>query len=324
MRYVNYKKTQYLRAETLIKSTNIFNGDAGGGVFKKNSYPFVLQDGNNNLFNQSRNDICDYFVKNKIAWWNGKLTNHTLSSQVACLNHLFPIREDKNAVLSLVRNICPDIVDVLLIETDSYLPAFIQFEAISDKNHLNEIYSTRGSNCTSVDALIYGVHKDGRKILFPIEWKYVEVYSNENKASGNKGAIRKARYTDLINQSVQLHAISHNVYYFEPFYQLMRQTLWAEQMIFHSDIETIKTDDYIHIHVIPAGNNQLLHKTYPCSSMNMEDTWRSCLKDQSKYVIISPSKLLAPVDYGQYNVLLDYLKNRYWQNGSNQGVVASL
>ncbi|MHC1731944.1 MAG: hypothetical protein AB9888_07965 [Bacteroidales bacterium] len=309
---MNFKKTQYLRAETLIKASDIFYGDVGGGVFKGKSYPFILQDENDNLLEQSRYAIRDYFKKNRIAWWNGKLTNHTLSSQVACLNHLFPIREDKKAVLLLAKKICPDITDVLLIETDKYMPGYIQFEAVSDVDHLNEMNSTRGSNCTSVDALIYGVHKDGRKILFPIEWKYVEAYGNENKASNDKGVTRKARYTDLINQSAQLKAIAHEVYYFEPFYQLMRQTLWAEQMIAHKNIETIKADDYIHIHVIPDGNSELLMKTYQCSGKGMEETWRNYLKDQSKYVIISPKELLTPAINGQYVTMLEYLEKRYW------------
>jgi hypothetical protein len=312
VRSLNFKNRQYHRAENLIKDSNIFNGDKGDGVFKGKPYPFILQDGNNNLFAESRNAINDYFHKNRIAWWNGKLTNHTLSSQVACLNHLFPIREDKKAVLSLAKNIYPEIADVLLITTDRHMPAYIQFEAVSDFDHLNEMNSTRGSNCTSVDALIYGVHKDGRKIIFPIEWKYVEAYSNENKASGDKGETRKARYTDLINQSAQLKALYHDMYYFEPFYQLMRQTLWAEQMIEHKNIETIKADDYIHIHVIPDENNELLNKTYPCSGKGMEETWRASLNDQNKYVIIPPKELLAPVIDEQYCTLLKYLENRYW------------
>lgn len=260
----------------------------------------------------SREFICNYFDMNKIAWWGGKLTNHTLSSQVSCLNHLSPIREDKDTALSLIKKICPDIIDVQLITNDKYMPAYIQFEAVSDVDYLNEKYSTRGSNCTSIDALIYGLHQDGRKILFPIEWKYVEAYGNEDKASGDKGAVRKARYTNLIHQSTQLKVDFNDIYYYEPFYQLMRQTLWAEQMIENKNIETIKADDYIHIHVIPTENRELLNKTYPCSGKRMEETWRDCLNHQSKYIIISPEDLLTPVIDEKYSDLLKYLKKKYW------------
>ena len=192
------------------------------------------------------------------------------------------------------------------------MPAYIQFEAVSDVDHLNEKYSTRGSNCTSIDALIYGLHKDGRKILFPIEWKYVEVYGNENKANGDKGTVRKARYTNLIHKSTQLIGDFNDIYYYEPFYQLMRQTLWAEQMIEHKNAETIKADDYIHIHVIPTENNELLNKKYPCSGKKMETTWRDCLIDQSKYIIISPKDLLTPAINEKYPDFVKYLEKRYW------------
>lgn len=318
MKSINFKKSQYTRAEALIKSSTIFNGDPGDGIFKRKSYPFILRKNINNLFASHTNAILDYFAKNGIAWWNGKLTNHTLSSQVACLNHLFPIRNDKSAVLSIIQNVHPDIVDVLKITSDTFYPEYIQFESVSDSDHLNELTSTRGSNCTSIDALIYGVHKDGRTILFPIEWKYVEVYGNDDKSKGDKGLTRLGRYTNLINNSKQLQSTNQGVYYFEPFYQLMRQTLWAEQMIANKSTEIIKADDYIHLHIIPSENNDLLLKTYPASGQNMENTWRSCLRDQSKYRIITPANLLAPLS-NQYGPLIKYLDTRYW----NQNVGSS-
>ena len=309
---MSYKINQYLHAVNLMKTSSIFCGDTGGGVFKVKSYPFILNDCNNNLYPQVKNDILDYFEKNGISWWNGKLTNHTLSSQVACLNHLFPIREDKDAVLSIIKRISSDITDVLRITTDQNKPAYIQFEAVSDFDHLNEIKPSRGRNCTSIDALIYGVHKDGRKILFPIEWKYVEAYYNENKASGEKGVTRKRRYTDLINKSAQLKSDNHDIFYFEPFYQLMRQTLWAEQMIANKDTETLQADDYMNIHVIPSENRELLYKVYSCSGKGMEETWRSSIKNQNKYKIVSPEDLFSPINLLQFQSLIDYLKTRYW------------
>lgn len=309
---MNYKQSQYLRVEQLIKDGIIFNNDPGHGVFKKKSYPFMINDNKNNLVNQYRSDVIDYFSSNRIAWWNGKLTNHPLSSQVACANHLFPIRNDKEAVLSVIKGVCPDIIDVFPILTDKHSPAYILLESVSDADHLNELSSTRGSNCTSIDALIWGVHLDGRKILFPIEWKYVESYGNDDKAKGDKGVTRLSRYTDLINNSSQLKSISHKVYYFEPFYQLMRQTLWAEQMVAHKDSETIKADDFIHIHVIPTENVDLLKKIYPCSGMDMENTWRNHLKDQSKYRIVHPKDFLSPISSLPYQELVQYLNTRYW------------
>ncbi|HWS29618.1 MAG TPA: hypothetical protein VN512_05815 [Clostridia bacterium] len=254
-----------------------------------------------------------YFKENGITWWSGELTNHTLSSQVACLNHLFPLREDKNAVLSIVKRIYPEIADVLILKTDRHRPAYIQFEAVSDADHLNEGASARGGNRTSMDALIYGSAQDGRKILFLIGWKYIEAYDDVNKASGDAGKIRTGRYAGLIRKSEQLRSANPAVYYFEPFYQLMRRTLWAEQMVKNKSAETIQADDYIFIHVIPPGNGELVHKLYPCSGKEMEDTWRSLIKDQKKYKIVSPKDLLKPIaGMRHFQALTDYLMTRYW------------
>jgi hypothetical protein len=310
---MSYKTEQYSRAEAIVKARNIFGDDAGNGFFRGKNYPFVLQNGINNLYPTLRSEIIEYFMKNKIAWWGGfSPTNHTLSSQIACINHLFSIRCDKESVLKIVQRIVPDIADVLIIGTDKYKPEYIQFEAVSDTDRLNEQTSTRGSNCTSLDALIYAILNDGRKTLVPIEWKYVESYGNDDKAKGEKGATRKARYTDLINSSNQLVSNSHDVYYYEPFYQLMRQTLWAEQMVTYKDSETIQADDYIHLHIIPTENGELLRKPYPCSGKGLEETWRKCLKNQEKYRIVTPRDLLAPLDRQKYKDLFNYLEIRYW------------
>lgn len=310
---MSYKNLQYERVKKLIEKKVIFNGDNGNGKFRNKHYEFVLSNSNNNLYSPVRDEILEYFKNNNIGWWNGKLTNHPLSSQIACLNHLFPMRDNKKTILTMVKNFHPDIVDILLIPSDQYNPAYIQFEAISNVNHLNEKNLTRGSNCTSIDALIYGQNKNGEKTLIIIEWKYIELYGNEDKASGESGITRKKRYTDLINNSQQLRTETHSAYYYEPFYQLMRQTLWAEQMIAYSDDEVVKADDYIHIHVIPKENKELLEKLYVPSEKSMEDTWRSLIKDQNKYKILTPEELFKPINSSvEYEDLIKYLQERYW------------
>ncbi len=317
---MNYKQKQYDHVINLIEQNHIFNGDKGNGIFRNKSYPFILENNQNNLYSEIREDCEKYFSQNHIAWWNGGLTNHPLSSQVACLNHLFPFRCDAQAVLDIIRKIEPNITEVLPIQSknpsdtvEQSEKLFIQFEVISDHNHLNEKNSTRGSFCTSIDALIYGKHRDGRKFLFPIEWKYVENYSNSTKilAAGEKTRIQP--YSKLIDSSIQLNTNNSCIYSNEPFYQLMRQTLWAEQMIAHKDIETIKADDFIHIHVIPDGNHELLAKIYKCSDKAMSKSWYSCLKNKDKYILRSPQSLLAPIQNPQYQNLLFYLKERYWK-----------
>ena len=169
--------------------------------------------------------------------------------------------------------------------------------------------------------MMYAEHKDGSRWLVPIEWKYTEHYGNTNKATeglkadpvGGKGAVRLGRYGDLIRRSEQLRDTDSAVYFFEPFYQLMRQTLLVEQMVRHSDQETLKADRFLHVHVIPASNNDLLRKSYKCSGAGMEETWRRQLQDQSKYRIVDPQHLLSALgSSGRYASLLERLHGRYW------------
>lgn len=95
----------------------------------------------------------------------------------------------------------------------------------------------------------------------------------------------------------------------------MRQTLWAEQVIAHKNTEILKADNFLHIHVIPQDNETLLkHNSrfpYKISNKGMEETWRFCLNEQSKYVIVDHKKLLEPIA-PYYPDLIKYLQIRYW------------
>ena len=348
---IDYREHERSKSIDLINNTNLFGGAKSGRIikYKGKDYPKdeILFEGINNIYEPIRNRVIEYFVKNNISFWHApraaepslKPTGHTLSSQVCCINHLFPIRHDKETVLSIAKQFCPGIKKVFRISTDEYLPEYIQFEAVTDKDYLNELQTTRGSNCTSVDALIYGEHENGKKYIIPIEWKYTEYYDNQDKSiedrkgeakgTEGKGKERLERYSELINNSQYLKKLSNyrnSVYFFEPFYQLMRQTLWAEQLIKHIHSETlwaeqmknhndrlnIKDFDYEHIHIIPNMNIKLLEKKYKPSGKNLEDTWKSCLKHTEKYRIIDPKILLKILDNKIYGDLIEYLKKRYW------------
>jgi hypothetical protein len=334
---MDYRENERLKSIELIKNTNLFDGAKSGRIikFKGKDYPKyeILLDGINNIYEPIRNDVLEYFIKNKISFWHAprtseppnKPTGHTLSSQVCCINHLFPIRHDYDAVLSIAKYLCPGIKKIFHIPTDKYLPGYIQFESVSDKDYLNELQTTRGSKCTSIDALIYGEHINKQKFIIPIEWKYTEYYDNRDKSiedrdgeikgTESKGKERLDRYSDLINHSSYLKCLSNyrnSVYYFEPFYQLMRQTLWAEQMIKHNGSETINVADYMHIHIIPSKNKKLLEKIYKASEKNMENTWKDCLKSPEKYKIIDPIDLLKILE-NKYDNLKIYLNKRYWE-----------
>ena len=319
-----YQEEQRFKVISLIRESDpIFEGDQGGGMYRKVFREFVLEESQKNLFYPIRMNAQEYFKDNRISWWGGREpSGHVLSSQIACLNHLFYIRNDKDGVTSILKSINEDLIEPILIPTDQEHQGYIQFEAVSDKDHLNELNSTRGSNCTSIDALIYAKHRNNSKWLILIEWKYTEFYGNQNKAEevirfvdhiNDKGKERQSRYNDLIINSNQIKEKNLDCYYYEPFYQLMRQTLWAEQMIKFKHDERLSADDFLHIHVIPSQNKDLVDKSYICSGIGMEETWRKHLNDQSKYKIISPQDLLSSLfPISKYHSLMNYLKTRYW------------
>ena len=147
-----YQETERTKAESLIKSANpIFYGGKAGKKFMTKHRDFVLQENLKNIYSPICADVLEYFKKNYISWWGGKSpTGHVLSSQIACVNHLFQIRDNKKAVLTILKNVSDDFEDVCPINTDKYLPGYIQFEAISDNDYLNEGQPTRGNNCTSI------------------------------------------------------------------------------------------------------------------------------------------------------------------------------
>ncbi|OGR75930.1 MAG: hypothetical protein A2X32_10050 [Elusimicrobia bacterium GWC2_64_44] len=254
-----------------------------------------------------------------------------MSSQVACLNHLFAIKDDVAAVTSLLKGISKDFVRPVKIASDK-LPGYIQFEAVSDRQYLNEGPLTRGTQCTSIDALIYAdklmANKETRRCLVLIEWKYTEHYGNTDKSLEGakkdplncKGEVRKKRYNALIGISDQLKSDHIGWFYYEPFYQLMRQTLWGEQMVRHKALERVKADEYLHLHVVPDANEDLLRNTrpYPYSKLSMESTWNALLKEPGKYIRLSPEKLLKPLmSSARHKELISYLRRRYWETNAS-------
>ncbi len=310
-----FQESQRNRQTELLRNNDqVFDGAKGGCTFLGQKRDFVITEGVKNIFSPIRDEVIKYFRDNRISWWGGAgPTGHILSSQTACLNHLFMLRNDKAFILRFLNSIRNEFTDIMPVTTDKS-PSYIQFEAVSDSDHLNEGNSTRGTQCTSIDALVYARHISGRNWLIPIEWKYTEHYNNDNKAAGNKGTVRQSRYNSLIKVSGQLKQDNIPAYYYEPFYQLMRQTLWAEQMVRYRDSESLSADDFLHIHIIPSANRDLLDKKYPCTGLGMEMSWRNMLRDQSRYVIVDPGAILEEMSGNPaYEKLAGYLDVRYYQ-----------
>lgn len=327
-----FQEAERERAQALVASrSDLFDRSETGARFFGKPRPFVLQQPATNLYAPIRVSAVKYFSSNKISWWGGRgPTGHLLSSQVACLNHLFAIRDDGAAVTALLGVIDPDLVEALLVPGDVGAEGYLQFEAVSDRQYLQEESLDRGGLCTSLDVLAYARHRDGGRRLVGFAWKYTEHYSEaERFAEGpsreraaKKGDVRQARYNQLLKTSAQLADSTaaamvaadsaEVVTYKEPYAQLMRQTLLLEQMVANRATERRAAEDFLHVHVIPKGNAELLGKRDPTTGLTMPEQWRQQLRDPSKYRVVDPQDLLAPLKglYGNA-ALLRYLQVRY-------------
>lgn len=317
-------------------------------------FKYILDDNerDRNLYNWQDKDsvrrVKDYFKENKIKWWNCyfdapkgqkpdgfNITRHLVSSQIACINHLFFVKHDKEAVLSLINGIKDMPVkfkDVLSIPCDKGSDNYIAFEVVASKDYLHEKDLKRGEFCTSVDAFVYALDENNERWLIPIGWKFTETYKRDDKSiesdpkkePGNesKGKTRLSRYCNtkgdnLIGNSKQLKSLpdyKHSIYFQEPFYQLMRQTLWAECICNNKAEKVLPAEHFVHIHVCPKENKELLDKWYAevTNKPSMEEAWREMLSDQSLYHLVDPKELLRPIAKS-YPELYNYLQERYWQ-----------
>lgn len=292
-----YEIQQSNRAKELIKKSNIFNGDFGGklfptdnGLIPKADY---LLNSRNNLHNFMVQGVIDYFEKYEIVFWKTGIsgvdeykmpTGHTLSSQISCLNHLFPFRNDKKAVEDLFG----------ISNPEKLVDGYITFE-FTNKNisYLRESCETRGSKCTSIDAFV-----KSNKIGIGIEWKYTETDFDTTKAKDYWKQRYIERYKPLLKNSNIIE--NDTLISCQMYYELMRQTLLLEQMTLHDEIT-----DYKNIVVCPKGNKEL----FECCN-----NWKSNLKDDKKFEIIDPKELLANIDSIIYQPLIDYLSIRYWND----------
>lgn len=315
----------------LINEKTIFGSAKGYGY-----YPYILEEGKewNNLFCDIRQNVKDYFHYNDIAFWNGKITGNTLSSQISCLNHLFLIRKDIKTVKSVIQSLVGErmqIDSMVKVESkmEKYDAQYIAFEMVSDINRLKEKSLSRGKYCTSIDAFAIAQDVDGNKRIIVMEWKLVENDSG-NKAptketSNNTEEIRRGKirvedvYGNLIQESKALkHKYAINDFFNSslfhlPFYELMRQTLWAE----YNKVD-FGASDYFHINVIPVDNPMRSKKyRFVDNTKGIEESWRKHLTPygDERYIVVDPYSVVEAIEnanHSKYSDLIAYLKKRYY------------
>jgi hypothetical protein len=297
------------RQKAIDMRNNIFR-DPGYGIFFGKKWEFVLSEPELNLWEGIRHDAKAYFLKNDITWWSGndEPTGHLLSSQVACINHLYPIRQRKDCTDSILQNISNLIGESLFVDS-----GFIEFEKTGKKPLGNEKSVQRGANSTSIDSFMLARKHNGDKIIILIEWKYTESYSPNSLLISASGKNRFEVYQELLERSdCPIKTQNSEDLFYEPYYQLMRQTLLGWTMVENNEYEAV---DWLHLHVIPSDNKELKERitSKNLKGKTLEESWKLQLKNPEKYIVISPEKFLEPIiNLPDTKSLIYYLTNRYW------------
>ena len=289
-----YKELQGAQQIKVLQTLPQFKGIKGGGTWKAGlqniKLPYIIEDGQEvmNLYPSIREAAIEYFRKNGIGWWKSHdainvPTGHMLSSQISCVNHLFPfMKEEETPALLLVLN---------------SIQHKYQFTRIIpnplDKTDCN------GNVCFEFvwkNRSLLGERTEKRGALIPIEWKYVETYEHKRAPQ-----VSIDRYPSRIHSNSNI-PIWKEAYEYDPLYELVRQTLLVENIIWSSDT-VLPVDDYLHINVIPNGNSELRKNI---------SSYAQGLKDASKFIVIDPKQLMCPIK-DTHSDLYNYLDARYWQ-----------
>jgi hypothetical protein len=189
--------------------------------------------------------------------------------------------------LALVRRVVPTCTGVAEIDG-----GFLAYEWIGEQNYLGERRwspLSRGRNVTSLDAVLVAIAPDESRILIAIEWKYTENYSSDSVAISRAGTNRVGTYRSLLERDDSpVVAGEPSRLFFEPHYQLMRQTLLAWQMAEHGEHQV---SDWRHVLVSPAANTALLGSSSAHGVSAFEQRWRSELRRPDRFSVLTPEQL---------------------------------
>jgi len=178
---------------------------------------------------------------------------------------------------------------------------------------------TRGANFTSADFVIRFREKDGRIHIVLGEWKYTEEYGRSYKGAGRQGETRKRTYAEFFKKSGGVFSANtdsdrlYETLFYEPFYQLMRLQLLAQEM---QDKHEMDADHVSVLVICPEANQALkdnvtsayLKSRFPekdalsiWSELVQPDRYRSIFAEDLRHAIAStPAADREWVDYLTY------------------------
>lgn len=313
-------------AQTKFKAGSKYLSDSArsDGMYMGELRPFCLpvECAEQNLVPEIRKTALSHFAEHGIKWHNGqnrKPSNHLCSSQVCCVNFLFPFADKPDELAQVFRLVYPDIEKMLPVESGYY----VSFEWIGQKNYLGEKVSrsgqrTRGANCTSADSIVMFERKDKKRQIVLIEWKYTESYNSNFMKYADSGTDRTEIYRHLfektdcpINKDI---LPGFDSLFYEPFYQFMRQQFLANEM---EKAHEMGADIVSVLHISPAHNNDFHKVTSPELEKLGESAtgiWKKLVKPEGKFISISIEKLFGNLSETQLSGMktwLEYTRARY-------------
>ncbi len=283
-----------------------------------------------NLFKDIRDDAISYFKQRRIPWHDGierrqKPSNHLCCSQSCCVNFLFPLIDKPVLIKNVFSKYYPEFLAPLPINLDGSLPnegtPYLSFEWIGADDYLGEskrkeMRRTRGANFTSADFIIRFKRKDGKIQAVLGEWKYTEEYGKTNLGIDT----RKKNYIQAFERDggvfIEPSSQLYDSLFFDPFYQLMRLQLLAQEMEVNHEMDA---DIVSILHVSPKANvgfrnhitSRYLEKSYP--GKTVLEIWEGLVKTE-RFKSISVEDMLQAINQAastKYSSWVDYLNMRY-------------
>lgn len=285
-----------------------------------------------NLFGAIRAGALEYFKQNQIKWHDGRgsnPSNHLCSSQVQCVNFLYPFADEPEALRTLLSPVFPDIQSMLPMEGDGH---FVSFEWIGLDNYLGEkirpnARRTRGANFTSADAAVMFRRQDGTRQIALIEWKYTESYSPTWLGISKSRTDRRGIYRHLYDSPdcplEKTRVPEFGDLFYEPFYQFMRQQLLAHEMELAQELDC---NVVTVLHVAPTCNRDFHRVTspglQPLGDSSIE-VWKELVRPPDRFLSVSTEALFGkfPVDvHPELSDWWEYISERYpWIQRRNAG-----
>ncbi|MCZ2152988.1 MAG: hypothetical protein LC114_03635 [Bryobacterales bacterium] len=282
-----------------------------------------------NMYSGIRSEVAEFFSTRKIKWHgNASCDSSIVSSQVACVNLMFPFTSDPIALKGWLSSLYPDLSEVLPISSKAEPPLpngsqpFLTFEWIGERNYLNEPgWGRRGQNCTSMDVIFRFRTAEGEIHIVLAEWKYCESDEEaEYKRRSDRGTDRVAIYRPHLTRrgsQLSLEGVDFEDLFFNPLDQCMRQQLLASAMEREREMDA---DVVSVLHISPRSNEGLLNfelsrKVAPGKTVG--EVWSTIAAPGRFRSIMTEDLMPHLVQSGVDPAWSTYVENRYGAIGKS-------